>query len=534
MLPTTKLKRYLWSTLSGVLFFVSFPYTGSQTWIGFIAWVPLLLVEHHIAINRYKPSKVLIQGYISFLIYNLGATWWIWHASAGGAIFAITLNALLMALTFWIAHLIKRKLPKGIGYLALIATWISFEYAHYWWELSWPWLNVGNIFSIQTNWVQWYNITGVLGGTCWVLICNILLMLGIVQYSSSKSKAIRFGITYMLIIALPILISTSSSNSYTAKDNLNVCILQPNVDPIATKFSTSPDQQLIDLLALADEHITKQTDLIVGPETALVASFDEDNFHQTFAAQRLETWLQNHPNTEILIGASTYRFFLQKRSRASIKLTGGPGYIEQYNTALYLNSKSNPRYVHKSKLVLGVEKIPYSNMLPFLEDLAIQNGGTSGTLGIEDNPQLISMQKANVATQICYESIYGEYVAQQNDIGSNILAIITNDGWWSNTPGHKQHLSFARLRAIENRKYVIRSANTGISAVINPSGTVLKQTSYWKKDAINASIPLIEEKTFYNQMGDWIGKLASYIFLACALFVCYKSITGPAIASRSV
>jgi len=534
MLPETKLQRYLWSTLSGVLFFVSFPYTGSQTWLGFIAWIPLLLVEHQISEKRYKPSKLLIHGYISFLIYNIGATWWIYYASAGGAIFAVTLNALLMTSTLWIAHVMKRKLPRGLGYLALIATWVSFEYAHYWWELSWPWLNFGNIFSIQTNWIQWYNITGVLGGTCWILISNVLILQSLIKLPFSRRKSIQYGIITLLVIITPITFSVLYHPTTSKHKTISVCVLQPNVDPISTKFSVSPDKQLQELLALADKHMSANTRLVIGPETALVASFDEDDFRQTQAAQHLKNWLQEHPKTALLIGASTYRFFLTKRSRASLKLEGGPGYLEQYNTALYLNQNMTPRYVHKSKLVLGVEKIPYSNLFPFLEDLAIQNGGTSGTLGIEDKPKLTHTREANVATQICYESIYGEFVAQQNNLGSQVLAIITNDGWWRNTPGHKQHLSFARLRAIENGKYVVRSANTGISAIIDAEGTVLQKTNYWTQDAITAKIPLLTNKTTYNQYGDWIGRLAAYLFLSCLLFTGYKTITGPSTTNRSV
>ena len=132
---------------------LSFPFTGSLTFVAFVAWIPLLLVEASVAKQNYKSRKVLTHGYITFFIYNIGTTWWVWNASPGGSILAFFLNSLLMALVFYGFHLTKKHVGTKEGYIALLLYWVAFEHFHYDWESSWPWLSLGNVFSITPSWV---------------------------------------------------------------------------------------------------------------------------------------------------------------------------------------------------------------------------------------------------------------------------------------------------------------------------------------------------------------------------------------------
>jgi apolipoprotein N-acyltransferase len=202
---------------------------------------------------------------------------------------------------------------------------------------------------------------------------------------------------------------------------------------------------------------------------------------------------------------------------------------------MLLTKMDAPQYVHKSKLVPGVELVPFSAYLPFLSAIAIENGGSSGTLGVEKEPKVMTikvkpdhlqkvptnkMQTVTLAPIICYESIYGDFVRQQVQKGAQALCVITNDGWWGNTPGYKQHFSFARLRAIENRRWVLRSANTGTSGSIDPSGKIIKKTPYWVKTAFSQTIQLRRDQTFYTTYGDWLAGLSiSWILLSFSIFL---------------
>ena len=176
--------------------------------------------------------------------------------------------------------------------------------------------------------------------------------------------------------------------------------------------------------------------------------------------------------------------------------------------------------MHKSKLVPGVELVPFSAYLPFLSAIAIENGGSSGTLGVEKEPRIMHLDQVKLAPIICYESIYGDFVRQQVKRGAQVLCILTNDGWWGNTPGYQQHFSFARLRAIETRRWVLRSANTGTSGSIDPSGKIIKKTAYWTKSAFSQTIQLRTDQTFYTTYGDWLAGISiSWILLCFSIFL---------------
>ncbi len=502
--------------------FISFPYTGSLTPLVFISWVPLFIVENNVFNKKYRSSKVYIHAFLSFFIYNLGSTWWIWNASAGGAVFAIVLNAIIMAFVFYLSHLIRKRVEGKIGYLIFILGWISFEYLHYYWELSYPWLTLGNVFSITPSVVQWYSVTGVLGGTFWVLIINVLLfqVLNSVLIKKQNWKNELKSISLLIgILVLPLIYSIITYVNYEeSKNPIEVIALQPNVDPYNEKFNLDLKVQLDKLFEEADKLVTPKTKFILAPETAVSASFYEDELNSLPFYQYMLDRKKNWFNASFYVGASTLKVFQTKKSAASRKMEGGPGFYESYNTSLLIDEFNSPSFVHKSKLVLGVEKIPFLTMIPWLGDLAIDLDGASGSLGIEEEPRVLKASQTVFAPIICYESIYGEFIAQQVRKGAEEIFVITNDGWWGNTPGYKQHASFSQLRAIENRRDVVRSANTGISCFINQRGDVIQKTEWWKQTAIKGILNKNKELTFYSRFGDLIGKLASLILSVLLIF----------------
>lgn len=521
MFSFKKSNRYLLSLLSGLLMVVSFPFTGSIFPLVFVAWVPLLLVESHIASTQMRSGKVFIHAYFTFLVYNIGTTWWIWNASPGGAVFAFVLNALLMALVFQLFHFAKKYMGNKEGYIALLFFWIAFEYLHFHWELSWPWLNLGNTFSRVPMLVQWYSYFGVLGGSLWILVVNLSIF-KLIENVYVRKEAWRIQTPWiwgiLIFIFLPIGVSLIQYVSYEelGKDT-EIVVTQPNIDPYNDKFSGSIHEQLNEICDLADQKATDKTAFVLAPETALPFTFYEEEveriIYYPYLVERKAKW----PNAALLIGASTKRFFKHKFSRASKKIYGGPGYEEYYNSSMLINEYDRPSFVHKSKLVLGVEKVPFSNWFPFLEQFSINNGGTSGTLGIEDESQVLKSNGIKFAPVVCYESIYGEFITEQCRKGAELIFIITNDGWWGDTPGYKQHMAMARLRAVENRKSVARSANTGTSCFINQRGDVLEQSAWWKKASLKATLKRNTYKTFFTQWGDVLGRIAGFISVLLVL-----------------
>ncbi|MFA7273119.1 MAG: apolipoprotein N-acyltransferase [Crocinitomicaceae bacterium] len=521
----TKNQRIGLSLLSGILMGISFPYTGSLFFLSFIAWVPLLMAENAISEKNYRSSKVFTLAFFTFFLYNLITTWWIYFASAGGAVMAVFANALVMATVFYLFHLAKKFIGKKEGYLALLIFWIGFEYMHFYWELSWPWLNLGNTFSRVPWLVQWYSYSGALGGSLWILILNLLVYRLFTKVFIEKKNwrgQLPLLVITKLFFLIPMTISLVQYFNYEETiDPIEIVLVQPNIDPYTEKFTSGMEGQIEKIVNLASQKVTANTALVMAPETALSYEFNEDQFNQyPFSAQlkaATKKW-----NCGLLIGASTVRTFKNKNSSASRAFTDGPGFWESYNTSLLLNPMGNSIFIHKSKLVLGVEKVPFISMIPFLEDYSIKQGGASGTLGIEKEPRVLVTPMGEIAPVICYESVYDEFISQQVRKGAEIISIITNDGWWKDTPGYKQHMSFARLRAVENRRSVARSANTGTSGFINQRGDVLQASSWWKPEVLRASINKNKKLTVYSQYGDMLGRSFAFVSVLILLMTFVK------------
>jgi apolipoprotein N-acyltransferase len=172
-------------------------------------------------------------------------------------------------------------------------------------------------------------------------------------------------------------------------------------------------------------------------------------------------------------------------------------------------------------LVTGVEKMPHKELLSFLENLVVELGGTMRGNGTQDyRDAFVSPQDGTrVAPVICWESVFGEYVTHYvSDAGANFLFIITNDGWWRDTPGYKQHNSYARLRAIETRRSVARSANTGISSLIDQRGLELARIGWWKRSGIRGILNKNDKITFYVKYGDYLGRIAVLLTVILLLY----------------
>jgi len=525
-----KLKLLLSSVLSGVLFFLSWTTFGLGP-VLFVAFIPMLFVDDYIFENsdRLKSINIFYYSYLTFITWNLLATWWVYNSTVEGGIMAFTLNSLFYSVIFWLVHIIKRRLGRRVGYFALLIIWLAWEYIYIHGEISWVWLVLGNGFAQNTSIVQWYEYTGALGGSFWVLLVNIMLyniIKHILKYKTLYGQILN-SIILLFIIVIPISYSLHTYNNYTEKENpINVGIVQPNINPYGEKFGGMTNyEQLSLMLHLADSIIDDNTDYIVGPETAINDNIWENNIYGSRSIARIDSFVKAHPKTLFVIGATTRYMYEDGKPSATSRKYNEELRYDLYNTALQI-SNDNIDIYHKSMLVIGVEMFPYPEYLGFLTDMAIELGGTSGSYGTQPERVAFSNDKNNgkVAPVVCYESIYGEFVTDYIKKGANVIFVITNDGWWGNTPGYKQHLSFSKLRAIETRRSIVRSANTGISCFINQRGDILQPTKYWVKDAIKGTVNLNDKRTFYVENGDFIGRIASFVALLLLLMLVVKSI----------
>lgn len=512
-----KLHLLLLSLLSGLLFTAAWPVNGFP-FLLFVAFVPLLFVEQAISDKNYKYSfiRLLPYPYIAFLIWNILTTYWVYYSTVPGSIAAFTINALLMALAFCIFHVTKRRLGAVPGYLSLVVYWFSYEYLHLQWDLSWPWLCLGNGFSEYYKWIQWYEYTGTFGGAAWIFLLNVMiyqLLRKVLVLGEKWLSQLRAIITILLVLVVPITISLFIYNGYEEEENpVEVVVVQPNIDPYNEKFSNmSPADQLEKFISLAEEKITPNTTFLVGPETALPRGLWETQEEDAPSIKRLRKFLEAHPNVSIVTGLTSYKMYLEgeKVSATARQYRNKNMYYDVYNTAMIMTKDRPVQFYHKSKLVPGVEKMPYPSIFGSLQELAIDLGGMSGSHGMQKHRGVFfTPDSIGAGPAICYESIYGEYMTEYIQRGADFIFIITNDGWWRDSPGYRQHNSYARMRAIENRRSIARSANTGISCFINQRGDISQATSWWVPIAIRGEINANDKWTFYTKYGDYIARVA--------------------------
>ncbi|MDX2188275.1 MAG: apolipoprotein N-acyltransferase [Bacteroidota bacterium] len=495
----------------------------------FFGFVPLFILTQTFAgkNEKWADLKYNFWLYLAFVMWNVITTWWVWNASPGGSVAAILCNSFFMTIPWrFYKYAIKRNVFKSdfLHFLVLISFWIGFEYLHLNWELTWPWLTLGNCFAFAHYLVQWYEYTGHLGGTFWILLVNYLVF-EVFRTNESKSKQVFTGLIFV-VIAIPVFISLTRYFAYEEEGFSNeFVVVQPNVDPYNEKFPDTPhfipfDLQLERLLDLSEKTITDSTKILAWPETSLPVGFDELLIEDQKYILMIRNFLKKHPNLMLITGSDTYYIYGGKFDASPTARYGeGVGYYDYFNTGMALENNVKCRFYHKSKLVPGVENLPYSYALTFLNNFAIDLGGITGSLGTQkERTVFTSKSGVSVAPVICYESIFGEFVADYVRKGAGYICIITNDGWWGNTPGHVQHLHYARLRAIETRRSVARAANTGISGYMNQRGDIIKTNIYWIQDAMRQSIKMNTYMTFYVTFGDLIGKAASY---GCGIFISY-------------
>lgn len=517
-----RLKLFLLSALSGLIFFLAWPVNGFP-FLLFTAFVPLMIVQHQISSdNRLRARHLFLYSYIAFLIWNIGATWWVGciHYGQEAAYMAFGANSLLMSIAFLVFHKVKRALPERVGSFALIPIWIAFEYLHHDWDLTWPWLTLGNGFASWNSTVQWYEYTGTFGGSFWVLIINVLIFDLYTHRNTllrpAKRRIIYFSVLGALLV-IPLIISLLIWNRIDPKSgeiSADVVVVQPNIDPYK-KFGPQFRDHLERMLAIAETKMDSSVDYVLLPETALVEDFWENDINHAWSVRRIFAYRSAYPQLAFVTGAATGRYYeaTEAPTLTARKFQQQDGWYDNYNTALQFDTTHELKIYHKSKLVPGSEKLPFPKYLRYLERFALDLGGTKGSLGVQDERTVFvhPVSKTGIAPVICYESIYGDYVSEYVRNGADFIFIMTNDGWWDDTPGYRQHLAYGTLRAIETRKAIARSANTGISCFINTRGEIESPQDWWTADAIRSVIRSEEGMTFYTRHGDYVGILMLYL-----------------------
>jgi apolipoprotein N-acyltransferase len=510
-------KVYPLSVLSGVLLSLPWIFPGMGL-ILFLAFIPLLLADSMLRAQAEKQNGTFFSSALTtFLIWNIGSTWWISFVSVSGMLLIAVLNSLFMASVWWSGNRIQKHFGVIPGYFSLMVFWITFEFLQFNWTLQWPWLTLGNGLANSVKIIQWYEFTGVLGGSVWILSVNILIFL-VIKNLSEKSflKIAKCVFIMLIIIVLPLLLSNQLYHkTIQSGPTLEVSVLQPNIDPYTNKFSgMSESDQVRKLVLLADSMVPKTSDLIVAPETSFPPLWEDSLMIQMYSNGSFRNLFERHPKASFIAGAITMRKFeagesISETSRIS---TDGSYYYDCFNSSLLFDPTNDIQIAHKRILVSGVEKLPFRKYFSFLERFTLDLGGTSGSLASASDETIFSTKNGvKIGPVICFESAFGMHSANLIRTGAQLLVVITNDGWWKDSPGCGQHFSYSRIRAIETRRCIARSANTGISGFINSRGDTLEKSGLNTCEVLSSKLSLNNEITFYSRYGDYIGWICSFL-----------------------
>ncbi|MDX1684827.1 MAG: apolipoprotein N-acyltransferase [Saprospiraceae bacterium] len=518
--------RFLLSTLSGLLLALAFP-VSPLTPLIFTAFIPLLFLFKYY--DRPSYFTFFSHLYNAFFLWNIITTYWVLNTSFAPGIFANVVNAGLMTIPWLLFKKVNNRFSFRTASWALIAFWIAFEYIHLQWEISWPWLNIGNVFAYQIEWIQWYEWTGVFGGSLWIWAVNFYLFRILSENINSRKSWIKLAVA----VGFPIVLSLAMLELYEEKGTpVEVVIVQPNYEPHYEKFDVPQSEQIRKMVELASREVTDSTDFLLFPETVL----HRVRLNEIYRHPGIKAFVkisEQFPDLNLISGISSFRVYpldslANRATRTHIDSRGDTTYWDVQNNAIWMKNGVVREMYFKSKLVPGAEIFPYREWLPFLKPIVDQLGGSLEGHAIQPEREALGEGKRKVAPVICYESVYGAYLGEYVEEGANGIFIMTNDGWWDDTPGHLQHLHFARLRAIEQRKSIARAANTGISCFIDQKGYIRQPTMYEQDAVIKGKILLNDHKTYYNRWKDYIayaaGLFSIFFLIASLLPGFYKKI----------
>lgn len=403
------------------------------------------------------------------------------------------------------------------------AFWLSFEFLHHQWDLAWPWLTLANAWSNAPQIVSYISVTGFWGISFWVMF-TVALAYQVIKKSDNISRIVGYTtVAFFPLWSVGIILFGSETEPDQTQE---VVVVQPNFDsyePLGGFDSSYQANQ--HLIRLTDSVRSEQTQLVVWPENAVqsrianVDSYSKSSTDtKTLLTQKAEDW-----SATIITGATYYEFY-QDNPKPALLYNNQIGSFLPFNAALGFYPDRTTDVYRKHNLVPIVERVPFVHFLNTIDLFGWINWSHSQGYGKGHRANQFSVGDVQTPALICYDSVFPSWTRKYVQKGAGYLTIITNDGWWGNTSGHKQHFAYARLRALELDRWIIRSANNGISGIIAPDGSVKVETPYWQQTTFRYEVPVLMSKTLYARFGDWLPALMLVISAVGIVLVSYDKL----------
>ena len=469
--------------LSGVLLFLSFPSFGHPVF-AWIALVPLLLTT--LAARSWRVA--LYRGLTTGAIHFVGTIYWIPKVveDFGGLSFVASWSVSLLlvgylalfpglfALALWLLH---RHFGTSAVFCAPIL-WVSTELGRIYLFTGFPWELLGYSQASVLPVAQLASVVGVLGVSVLVVFVNASIAF-VVRTGRARSTGVMLATAGLMAAVL--LFGTVRLRSGALIDlgvPLRVAAVQGNIAQVDKWNPELSDAILDKYLQLTNRAADAGADLVVWPEAATPFAFQVDPRSEMIRR------LVRERNVHLLLGTTDVTW---------------EDDLKYYNAAVLVDPRGETAGVyHKQHLVPFGEYVPLRRLLSFVSPVVESVGGFSAG----EEPVMLMMDGQPIGAIVCYEMIYPGLVRQFVRNGSRLLATVTNDAWYGRTAAPHQHFQQATMRAIENGRYVVRAANTGISGVIDPYGRVLSATNLFEDDVLTSEVKLIQELTPYARYGD--------------------------------
>jgi apolipoprotein N-acyltransferase len=524
-------KELLLGIISGIMMGLSFP-PFPFPYLSFIAFIPFLYViekrESLASLNRFT--------YFTIFIFNLITLYWVgsWTKETDKflMISGITLlffNPLFYLIVTSLYHFSKRSFNKKIALYLFPLYWVSFEYLYSLTDLRFPWLTLGNCLPYFQKFIQIADIIGVYGLSLIILYINIFIYLAVNDFKEVKKIKYNFVITAAVIFIAVMLYGIIRINTFRSdEDKIKVGLVQPNINPWTKWEVGNLDAQLDLYLNLSEKAAEGGAKLIIWPESALPVYLLSGNNEPQVT--RIRNFVTAH-NVFLMTGMPDVNIYFNKNEApAEAKKTRIGALYTSYNSVLLFSPYTLD--VQKYKKVMLVpfgEHVPFVEDLPFLGDFIKWEVGISSWNVGKDKTVLELTNNANTSIKaagvICIESIYPDFIAGFVQKGANLLVVVTNDSWYGYSSGPFQHKVIAVLRAVENRKTVVRAANGGISCIIYPLGDTISETKFFTRDVLLGEAGIQSGITFYSKYPLIIPLFVSLISILTIIIFTFKKIS---------
>ncbi len=444
---------------------------------------------------RARHRSAFRTGFLGGIAFFLPLVYWLVKLSSnevdnpvlmsGPLVLLVLLQSLYWGLAAGVSRLLIRRggLPRV---LVLPVVWTAFEYLRSLTVIGFPWGNIGYVGTAIPAVIQFASLTGLFGVTFWFALVNAIVLELIEGRRDPRVRTIALA-SLFLVLTLPLVHGLVVMSRPLGLDTVRVAVIQPNIEG---KKKWDPEFRYLSYERL--ERLTLEAgregpDLIIWPETAVPTYLRTDAVQLGWARR-----LAADVDAAILTGSPDFEAAPGEKPRF-------------YNSALLVrpDSPEVTRY-DKIHLVPFGEAIPFESTFPILE--RVDFGEADFRAGTERT--VFEWRGTALSTHICYEVIFPGLVREFVDAGAGLLVTITNDVWYGRTSMPFQHASMALMRSIENRRSLARSANSGISMLVDPFGRVIARTDIFTETYLVADLPVGGERTFYTRVGDYPGWLA--------------------------